>query len=216
MIHSKPFDAILFDMDGTLVDSTAIVECIWTAFATRHNLSPAEVLHFAHGRPTSATVSHFIYDAETSAAEVSLVAAAEATETTGVREIPGARAILATLLDGSWAVVTSATRQITHLRMAAAGLPIPPLLITSEDVQHGKPSPEGYQLAASKLGADISRCLIFEDAGPGIAAGMASGGTVVVVGGYHDERTSGLLRIHDFMTASLRDGVLYSDVPVAK
>ena len=207
MTHHEPFEAVLFDMDGTLVDSTSVVERIWTEFATRHHLDPLEVLRFAHGRPTIATVSHFVTGAEAVAAEVALVAAAEATDTAGVREVAGAHRVLSAL-DSLWAVVTSATPQITQLRMAAAGLPTPPLLVTAEDVRHGKPSPEGYKLAATKLSVDIRRCLIFEDAGPGIAAAVASGGTVVVVGDYQGEHAAGLVQIPNFTTTSLNNGIL--------
>ena len=214
MTPHEPFEAVLFDMDGTLVDSTSIVERIWTAFAARHHLDPLDVLRFAHGRPTTATVSHFVTGAEAIATDIALVAAAEATDTAGVREVAGAHRVLSAL-DGLWAVVTSATPQITHLRMAAVGLPTPPLLITAEDVRHGKPSPEGYRLAAMKLAVDIKRCLIFEDAGPGIAAAVASGGTVVIVGDYQGKHAAGLLQISDFTTMSLHNGILRTGLQVA-
>jgi len=211
MTHPETFEAVLFDMDGTLVDSTSVVERIWTAFAARHHLDPVEVLRFAHGRPTAATVSNFVNGADAIATDITLVAAAEATDTAGVREVAGAHQFLSAL-HGLWAVVTSATPPITQLRMTAAGLPTPPLLVTAEDVSQGKPSPEGYRLAATKLGVDIEHCLIFEDAGPGIAAAVASGGTVVVVGNYQGENAAGLIQISDFSTTSIRNGVLHTGV----
>jgi HAD superfamily hydrolase (TIGR01509 family) len=189
---------LLFDMDGTLLDSTPIVEAIWTEFADRHGLAVAEVIGYAHGRPTQATVSRFVGHGTDVSDEVARVAAAEAAETRGITALPGAKDLLESLPDGSWAVVTSATRTIATVRMAAAGLPRPPVLISSEDVDEGKPAPEGYLKAAQALGLDIAACVVFEDAGPGILAGRAAGAEVVVVGGYGGEAADGLARIADF------------------
>ncbi|WP_169166448.1 HAD-IA family hydrolase [Cellulomonas taurus] len=196
---------LLFDMDGTLLDSTPLVEQIWTEFASRHQHDPARVLAFAHGRPTRATVAEFLPPGLDVEAEVARIAAAEAAETWGIAALPGAREYLGGLEPHQWAVVTSATRAVAEIRMTAAGLPLPEVLVTSEDVEHGKPSPEGYLLAARSLGLDPAACRVFEDAGPGVVAGRSSGAEVTVVGGYTGEETHGLPRIADFTELVQRD-----------
>ncbi|WP_258131343.1 MULTISPECIES: HAD-IA family hydrolase [unclassified Microbacterium] len=190
--------ALLFDMDGTLLDSTPLVEKIWGQFAYRHSCDVDAVLAFAHGRPTRATVTHFLPSGLDVDAEVEAVAAAEATETEGIRALPGAREYLNGLAADRWAVVTSATRTVATVRMTTAGLPIPEVLIASDDVVHGKPSPEGYLRAAQALRRPPAECVVFEDAGPGVTAGLRSGARVIVVGAYRSDATEGLTRIGDF------------------
>ncbi|TDD48053.1 HAD family hydrolase [Kribbella antibiotica] len=169
-------------MDGTLVDSTALVESTWASFSERHGVSVAEVLEFAHGRPTRATVAHFVADPELAAAETQRLIAHEESETTGITEIPGARALLTSLPRGSWAVVTSAGRKLTEVRMAAAGLPLPEIIVSADEVERGKPDPEGYLRAAALLGVQPSDTIVFEDSGAGTRAGIASGARTVVIG----------------------------------
>ncbi|WP_328379064.1 HAD-IA family hydrolase [Streptomyces sp. NBC_00440] len=174
--------ALLFDMDGTLVDSTALVESTWGGFCDRHGLDLGEVLAFAHGRPTANTVSQFLLDAELAAAETRRLVAHEESETTGIKEIPGAGEFLAALPRASWAVVTSAGRKLAEVRLAAAGLPVPEVLLSADDVTHGKPHPEGYLLAAAALGADPGSTVVFEDSEAGVRAGLDTGGRTVVIG----------------------------------
>jgi sugar-phosphatase len=201
--HREP--GLLFDMDGTLLDSTPLVEQIWSEFAHRHGHVPETVITFAHGRPTRASVAQFLPPGLDVDAEVQRIAASEAAQTRGITALPGAREYLESLEPDRWAVVTSATRAVASIRMAAAGLPVPRVLVTSEDVEHGKPSPEGYLQAARSLRRDPAECVVFEDAGPGIAAGRAAGAEVVVVGTYAGEVADGLARIADF-SELLRSG----------
>ncbi|WP_051790352.1 HAD-IA family hydrolase [Streptomyces sp. NRRL S-1022] len=175
--------ALLFDMDGTLVDSTALVESTWAGFCARHAADLPEVLAFAHGRPTRETVGHFIADPELAASETRRLVAHEESETTGITEIPGARSLLAALPRGSWAVVTSAGRKLAEVRLAAAGLPLPEVLVSADDVVLGKPHPEGYLRAAEILGVEPADTIVFEDSGAGVRAGLASGARTVVIGG---------------------------------
>ncbi|MFG2556892.1 HAD-IA family hydrolase [Streptomyces sp. NPDC048581] len=175
--------ALLFDMDGTLVDSTALVESTWAGFSARHGADLAEVLAFAHGRPTRETVAHFVPDPDLAAAETRRLVAHEESETTGITEIPGARALLAALPPGSWAVVTSAGRKLAEVRLAAAGLPVPDVLVSADDVVHGKPHPEGFLHAAAVLGVQPADTVVFEDSGAGVRAALASGARTVVIGG---------------------------------
>ena len=170
-------------MDGTLVDSTALVESTWAGFSAEHGLDLAEVLAYAHGRPTRETVSRFVTDPELAASQTRRLVAHEESETTGITEIPGARALLAALPPGSWAVVTSAGRKLAEVRLAAAGLPVPEIMVSADDVVHGKPHPEGYLRAAAALRVEPAATIVFEDSGAGIRAGLNSGARTVVIGG---------------------------------
>lgn len=96
--------------------------------------------------------------------------------------IPGAREILSLLPASRWAIVTSCSRRLAHGLIEHAGLPQPSVVVTSEDVERGKPAPDGYLLAAKELQAEPDRCLVIEDSRQGIAAGVAAGMTVVAVG----------------------------------
>lgn len=174
--------ALLFDMDGTLVDSTALVESTWAGFCARHGTDLAQVLAFAHGRPTRETVGHFVPDPDLAAAETRRLVAHEESETTGITEIPGARALLAALPRGSWAVVTSAGRKLAEVRLAAAGLPLPEVMVSADDVVQGKPHPEGFLHAAAVLGVEPADTIVFEDSGAGVRAALASGARTVVIG----------------------------------
>jgi sugar-phosphatase len=195
--HRKP--ALLFDMDGTLLDSSPLVEKIWGDFADRHGHDVDAVVTFAHGRPTRATVAQFLPPGLDIDAEVERIATAEATETQGIQALPGAREYLGALMPDEWAVVTSATRAVATIRMATAGLPMPQTLVAADDIEQGKPSPEGYLRAARALRRDPADCVVFEDAGPGITAGLRSGAQVIVVGSHQSDATEGLVRISDFL-----------------
>lgn len=178
--------AILFDMDGTLVDSTAVVEDVWTRFATDHGIDPAEVIDYSHGRPTSDTVAHFLPDlgADDRERVTTDIHGKEMRSTEPVPEIPGAAALVTRVLDSGLpaALVTSADRTMALTRMRDADIPVPPVIVTADDVDHGKPAPDCYLLAAGRLGVDPADCLVVEDAPNGIAAARAAGAQVLVVG----------------------------------
>lgn len=197
LLHAE---TLLFDMDGTLVDSTALVESTWAGFCDRHGLDLAEVLAFAHGRPTRETVHRFVSAPELAASETNRLIAHEESETTGITAIPGARALLAALPAVSWAVVTSASRRLAEVRLAAAGLPVPEVLVSADDVTRGKPDPEGYLRAARALGRRPDDAIVFEDSGAGIRAGLASGARTVVIGDCtdHDHVTERYADFRDF------------------
>lgn len=170
--------ALLFDMDGTLVDSTPVVERGWSWWAQRHQLSLKEVLLFSHGRPTAATLEHFLPGVDHTA-ELKEMLAFEETELSGVVPIPGAEAVLRAVGQRPWAVVTSAPRNLAVTRIRAAGLPLPGVLIPADEIQQAKPEPEGYLLAAERLGIHPKDCVVFEDTVPGIQAGLSAGMRVV-------------------------------------
>ena len=184
-------DAILFDLDGVLVDSKHCIERHWVEWATRYKLNTDKVLHFAHGRRTLETIRlaapHL--DAEREAAEME---ASEAFDTAGLVRIPGALELLQSIPSDAWGIATSGTRAIASTRLAFGGLPLPTVLISSEDVMAGKPDPEPYLFAAMMLGVQPTHCLVIEDAPAGIQAGRAAGMHVVGVlsSGYPVEELS--------------------------
>lgn len=169
-------------MDGTLVNSTALVESTWSSFSHLHGLDLSEVLDFAHGRPTRETVSHFVSSTDLAASETKRLVDHEESETTGITEVPGSAELLAGLTPGAWAIVTSASRKLAEVRLTAAGLPIQDVLVSADDVVRGKPSPEGYAHAAAILGVALSETIVFEDSAAGVQAGIASGARTVVIG----------------------------------
>jgi HAD superfamily hydrolase (TIGR01509 family) len=175
--------AVLLDMDGTLVDSHAAVERAWTTWAAGHGVDPDAVLAIAHGSPPDPTVRRMLPDLDDRAVAAAAAhqMALQYHDLSDVVAAPGAEALLAALdrLRLPWAVVTSADARLARARLGAAGIPDPPLLVTVEDVRAGKPDPEGYLLAAARLRVPAERCLVVEDAGPGVAAGRAAGMPVV-------------------------------------
>jgi sugar-phosphatase len=170
--------AVLFDMDGTLVDSTAVVEQGWAVWAARHHLSLESIQAFSHGRPASATMEHFL-PGQDHAADVRELAMYEETHLEGIVAIPGAAQLVQALHGHSWAIVTSAWRKLAEARLTAAGLPLPEFVVPVDEIQKGKPDPEGFLKAASLLGVNPEDCLVFEDTRPGIDAGLRAGMKVV-------------------------------------
>ncbi|SFC77544.1 HAD-IA family hydrolase [Collimonas sp. OK412] len=180
------YSAFLFDMDGTIINSIAAAERIWGAWAVRHGLELASFLPTMHGSRAVDTITRLGLPGIDPEAEALKITDAEITDVEGIVEIPGAADFLRSLPVNVWGVATSAPRDLALRRMKAAGIPVPAVLVTAEDVAVGKPSPDCYLLAAQKLGVDAGSCLIFEDAPVGIAAGEAAGATVLVVTETHD------------------------------
>lgn len=174
-------DAVLLDMDGTLVDSTAVVVRLWRSWAARHDVDPEAILAVSHGRRGDEVVAQFAPPGVDREAELEWLAARELVERDDIVAVPGAAALLAALPPDRVAVVTSATRELTAVRMRAAALSVPQILVGADDVVRGKPDPEGYQRAASLLGVDPARCLVVEDAPAGLEAGRAAGARVIAV-----------------------------------
>jgi HAD superfamily hydrolase (TIGR01509 family) len=173
--------ALLFDMDGTLVDSTAAVERVWTRFSRRHGLDVASILAVSHGCRAQDMVTRCLPAGVDPVAEIARFNAEEMQERDGIVAIAGATELLARLPPDRWAIVTSADRQLARLRLQLAGLPEPDVLITAEDVAVGKPSPEGYLLAARRLGVAAHNAVVFEDAPAGLSAGSAAGARLVAL-----------------------------------
>lgn len=194
---------LLFDMDGTLVDSTASVERAWGRFADRHGLEASAILAVAHGRPTIEVVAEFAPHGVDVVAETDRIEAEEIDRTDGISEIPGAAALLRGLDRDRWAVVTSATRALTTRRLAAVGIPLPKILVAADDVTKGKPHPQPYMLAAKALGFDASEAVVFEDAPAGLNSARAAGAATVVVGDYKGEAAEGLPRVPDMLAVTV-------------
>ncbi|HVX47421.1 MAG TPA: HAD-IA family hydrolase [Mycobacteriales bacterium] len=175
-----PCTALLFDMDGTLVDSSGPIRRAWTRFIQRWNVDAAELASRAHGRRDTDIVALFL-PPEHRAEGVALVRNHELTDTDGIVPVAGAAQLLDSLAGRPWAVVTSATRDLATVRLRAAGLPTPDVLVTADDVASGKPDPQGYLTAAQRLAVPPPECLVVEDAPAGIAAGRAAGARTLAV-----------------------------------
>lgn len=177
----KTYQAFLFDMDGTLITSTAAAERVWSRWGRRHGLDLARFIPTIHGVRAADTIRRQNLPDIDLAAEVAWVERGEIEDVEGVAPIPGAIDFVRRLPPDRWAVVTSATVPLARARLAAAGVTPPELMITAERVEKGKPDPAGYRLAAETLGFDIADCLVFEDAEAGIRAGEAAGADLIVV-----------------------------------
>ncbi|UNZ19501.1 HAD-IA family hydrolase [Streptomyces sp. 891-h] len=176
--------ALLLDMDGTLVNSDAVVARVWRGWAVEQGLDPDEVLRVAHGRQGHLTMATLLphRPMEQNYAENRRLLAMETADTEGIVPVPGAPAFLAALQDLPHALVTSATSALAEARMTAAGLRMPAVRVTAADVSASKPDPEGFLKGAAELGHHPEECVVFEDSGAGIAAGLAAGMPVVGVG----------------------------------
>lgn len=176
--------ALLLDMDGTLVNSDAVVERIWRRWAARHGLDGDEVMRVVHGRQGHASMALLLpgRSHEENLAENARMLAEETADTDGVTPVPGAPEFLGSLRGLPHALVTSADAALATARMAAAGLPLPDVRVTAESVGASKPDPEGFLKGAAGLGVAPADCIVFEDSGAGIAAGRAAGMRVIGVG----------------------------------
>jgi sugar-phosphatase len=172
--------AVLFDLDGVLIDSTACVERHWRRWAGVHGLDADLILQDAHGVRNADTMRKFAprLDVEREAA---LFAANEVADTEGVVAVNGAASLLAGLEGSAWAIVTSCSAALARARLQAAGLTEPSILITGNDVRQGKPQPEPYLLAAARLGIPPAECVVVEDAPAGVQAGTQAGMYVIAI-----------------------------------
>ena len=172
--------ALLFDMDGVLVDSSPAVARVWTAWANRYGLKPAEVVRQAHGRPSIATIRELLPSADHDAEDLA-IQKAEIEDLEDVVALPGTIELLTALPADRFAVVTSATHALAVVRLRAAGFAIPKHLVTFSDIQRGKPDPEPYLRGAQILGLSPADCVVIEDAPAGIQSGKAAGSRVLAL-----------------------------------
>lgn len=171
-------EAVLFDMDGTLIDSRACVERTWRAWGERHGLNTDALLRMSHGRQNDDIIRMMVPHLNT-ADEIASLARAQEDCRDGIVAVPGASQLLKQLHPGRWAVVTSAWRRLAEIRLGCAGLPVPRVLVTADDIRQSKPDPEGYLSAAARLGIKPAKCVVVEDAPVGIAAARAAGMRVI-------------------------------------
>ena len=180
-LFARDFDAVLFDLDGTLIDSTASVIRSWRRFAEHYSVS-AEALHANHGQPARALIAKLLPE-ELHAEGLERVTGLEVADAVGLAPIRGARAFYDAVPADRRAIVTSGSVPIATARLDAAGFPHPDVFVTADDVTHGKPDPEPFLTAAERLGVDPTRCLVVEDAAAGIAAARAAGCAVLAMAG---------------------------------
>ena len=176
--------ALLFDMDGVLVDSTPAVARVWTAWAAEHGFDPVQVVKQAHGRPSLVSIQELLPHAspETHVAEDLRMQQAEIDDVADVVALPGAAQLLSQLPPDSFAVVTSAVRELAEVRLRAAGiLPLVRHMVTASDIRHGKPDPEPYLKGAAALALPPGDCVVVEDAPSGVRSGKAAGCRVLAI-----------------------------------
>jgi len=176
--QSVTCSALLFDLDGVLVDSTPAVARVWAQWARERGFDAKDVVRRAHGRPSLTTLRELLPNADHEK-ENHEVERREIADIEGVVPLPGTQELLRLLPAERWTIVTSCTRALAEVRIRAAGLPQPQHLVTSSDVQHGKPHPEPYLTAARALGYAATDCIVVEDAPAGIRAGTGAGARVI-------------------------------------
>lgn len=175
-----PCEAIIFDLDGVLVDSADAIEQYWRRWAEDRGIPFDEVKAVYHGRPTVEVIQEVAphLDAE---AETERVGAEFTADTDNVTAYEGAEALLETVPDDRWTIATSGRRRTATTRLRAVGFPVPDTLVTADDINSGKPAPDPYLLAAERLGVTPDQCVVFEDAPAGVTAARKAGTQVVGV-----------------------------------
>ncbi len=176
--------ALLFDLDGTLIDSGARIRRLWQWWAARRGVDYQSLLGVILGRTAVETIQivapHLVAEEEIEALETE-----EVSDMHDVRIYPGTLELLKRLDGARWAIVTSGSGRVANARIGHVGLPHPAVLITADEIEHGKPAPDAYLLAAKRLGVEPQDCIVIEDAPIGVAAGKAAGMRVVAVASTH-------------------------------
>lgn len=184
----RGYAAFLFDMDGTIINSIPSAVRAWTAWAERHGVDLDELMGVMHGVRAIETIRRFAPPGVDPQVEFEALLQAEIDDVADVIAIPGAATFLAAIPSDRWAIVTSAPLSLAKVRLRAAGIPLPPVIVTADDVEHGKPAPDCFLAAAARLGVAAADCLVWEDAPAGIAAAEAAGADVMVVTVTHTAR----------------------------
>ena len=196
--------AILFDLDGVLVSSTQAVSRQWRRWSAEHGIDPEEALRIAHGRRAAEVIALLAPDLDAHT-EVQILEQREADDVEGVAIMPGALALVRSLPENRWAVVTSGTRKLALSRLSLAGIPIPKVLATADDVVRGKPDAEPYLKGAQLLGFQPRECVVIEDAPAGIEAGHRAGMRVIALPSTY---SASALKEADAVVESLADIVI--------
>ncbi len=204
MTSPKPIDAILLDMDGTILNSIRSAERVWGRWAEDRGLDVETFLPTIHGVQSVETIRRLALPGVDPVEEAARITQAEIEDVEGIDAIAGVAEFLAALPETRWAVVTSAPRDLAAHRIRAAGLPSPPLMIAAEDVEHGKPAPDCFLMAAERLGTRADRCLVLEDSPAGIEAAERAGASVLVITETHHRPVqTGHATIRDYRALSV-------------
>jgi sugar-phosphatase len=199
VLPSRDYAAFLFDMDGTILTSTAAAERVWGKWAEGMGLDVEKFLPTMHGRRGIDTITDLNLPGVDPIVEAEKILQGEIDDVEGVVALGGAAEFLKQLPVERWAIVTSSPLELAKARLAAAGIPVPKYLVTAEDVTIGKPDPQGYRLGAERLGFSSSDVLVFEDVPAGIQAGEAAGAEVMVITATHSHPVEGgRYRITDY------------------
>jgi sugar-phosphatase len=193
-------EAILFDLDGVLIDSTSCITRHWQKWVHEHGLEMAAVMRVAHGIRTVETI-RLVAPHLNAEKEAERFTAVEVMDTEGVEAIEGALPLLKGLPRGGWAIVTSGSSGLAKARLRRAGLPFPQTLVSGDDVRLGKPAPEPYLVAAERLGKAADRCVVIEDAPAGIEAARAAGMRVIGIAATHSQEELGCAVVVDRLSA---------------
>jgi sugar-phosphatase len=218
-VLEKSYCAFLFDMDGTLINSTLAAERVWARWAESHGLDVRTFLPTMHGARAFDTVRRLGLPGVNPVEAAAKITQAEIEDVDGIIPLPGTLAFLGRLPRSKWAIVTSSPLDLAKRRLAAAGIAVPDCLVTAEDVEVGRPNPDCYLLAARKLGVSVTDCLVFEDAVPGILAGDAAGADVIVITATHKhpiETAHATIPNYEHLTISIDDGGRISLLQPAK
>lgn len=178
-LADRTFAAVIFDLDGTLIDSTSAVDRSWSTWAVEHGITPEELL-FDHGVPAAGVVAA-VLPAEMYESGLARINELELADVEQIELMPGAREALAALAGAPRAIATSCNGPLANARIAAAGIPVPPVLVTADDVERGKPNPDPFLAAARGLGLDPADCLVIEDAPAGVQAARTAGCAALAV-----------------------------------
>lgn len=211
-LPARDYAAFLFDMDGTILTSIIAAERVWANWARSHGLDVDVFLPTIHGKRSIDTVRGVGLPDIDPVAEAHRITLAEIEDVEGIEAIAGVAAFLATLPADRWAIVTSAPRALAEARIAAAGLPVPPVMVAAEDVERGKPAPDPFLLGARKLGMRPEDCLVFEDTLAGLQSAEAAGMDSIVVTATHhqplDTKSSGVPDYDDLRAIRTPEGLL--------
>ena len=212
-LPQRAFAAFLCDMDGTILTSIKAAERVWGRWARGHGLDVEAFLPTIHGKRTEETIRALELPGVDPAREAAFITRAEIEDVAGIEAIKGCADFLASLPPGRWAIVTSAPRLLAEARIAAAGLPIPEVLVAAEDVERGKPAPDPFLLGARKLGVPPGDCLVFEDTLAGLKSAAAAGMASIVVTTTHahplETDVTAVLDYEDLRAETTADGKLH-------
>jgi sugar-phosphatase len=212
-LPQRAFAAFLLDMDGTILTSIKAAERVWGRWARGHGLDVEAFLPTIHGKRTEETIRGLELPGVDPAREAAFITRAEIEDVAGIEAIKGCAEFLASLPTGRWAIVTSAPRLLAEARIAAAGLPIPDVLVAAEDVERGKPAPDPFLLGARKLGVLPADCLVFEDTLAGLKSAAAAGMASIVVTTTHshplETDVTAVLDYEDLCVEKTADGKLH-------